>query len=87
MGSTLKGFIINKSIEQVNGIQYEVNDLNLDEYGLAIVATNPTVSNGEFRRARAMLPFEYLDKKRGILIGHYTVKMWNSKKTCKCVSC
>lgn len=62
-GQHLKGFIINKSIEQVNGIQYEVNDLNLDEYGLAIVATNPTVSNGEFRRARAMLPFEYLDKK------------------------
>ncbi len=41
---------------------YLLNDYELENYGEATYAMNPTYSGGEFRRARSMMPFEYIDK-------------------------
>lgn len=41
---------------------YLLNDYEIENYGDATYAMNPSYSGGEFRRARSMMPFEYIDK-------------------------
>lgn len=44
------------------GKKYLVNDYNIEDYGESSFVMN-TQYNGEFRRVRSMMPFEYLDKR------------------------
>ncbi len=44
------------------GRTYSVNEYDLEKYGQASYAMNSLYNDGEFRRARSMMPFEYIDK-------------------------
>lgn len=47
-----------------NGMTYLLNEYELkDEHtGSAVFAMNPRAGDGQFRRVRSMMPFEYMDK-------------------------
>lgn len=41
---------------------YSVREYDIENYGQTSYTTNPLYSGGGFRRARSMMPFEYIDK-------------------------
>ena len=41
---------------------YSLNEYDLENYGHAIYAINPSYSGGSFRRVHSMMPFEYINK-------------------------
>lgn len=46
-----------------NGVDYTLNTYDIPEYGQAIFASIRGRTDGEFRRVRAMIPFEFMDKR------------------------
>lgn len=45
-----------------HGKTYLLKDYDVEDYGYAVYSDNPVYGDGEFRKARSMMPFEYLDK-------------------------
>lgn len=39
-----------------------LSEYDIEKYGQAVFSDNPKTKNGDFRRARSMMPFEYIDK-------------------------
>lgn len=52
-------------VEEVisNNIKYSLDTYRIEGYGEATYATQKGRNNGEFRKIRTMMPFEFLDKK------------------------
>ncbi len=44
------------------GKTYSLKDYDIENYGYATYSDAPVHDSGEFRKARSMMPFEYLDK-------------------------
>ena len=50
-----------EKIELADGNMCDLVSCEVENYGLADYAENIEVSNGDFRRSRSMIPFDYLD--------------------------
>lgn len=61
-GKLLKGRLLKQRTVVSQEKTYSLSEYDIEDYGEAFYAENPLYSAGGFRKARSMMPFEYLDK-------------------------
>lgn len=54
-----------EKVELADGNMCDLVAYDVEDYGISEFAENVEVSNGDFRRARSMMPFKYLDADMG----------------------
>lgn len=63
LGSMDREELGRERIELEDGKIYDLVSYNVKDYGFAEYVENVGISNGEFRRSRSLMPFNYLDVK------------------------